>query len=159
MLITSKALGDYFETSVKLFGQPKIISNWIMGDLLRELKNDGKEIEECPVTPERLTDLLKLIDDGTISGKMAKTVFEDMYRSSKPPAEIVKEKGLTQITDESALQKMVDDVIAANPGQATDFKNGKDKLIGFFVGQVMQASKGQANPALVNKLLKEKLSS
>lgn len=159
VLITSKALGDYFETSVKLFDQPKIISNWIMGDLLRELKNDGKEIEECPVTPERLTDLLKLIDDGTISGKMAKTVFEDMYRSSKPPAEIVKEKGLTQITDESALQKMVDDVIAANPGQATDFKNGKDKLIGFFVGQVMQASKGQANPALVNKLLKEKLSS
>jgi len=159
VLTTSKALADYFETCVKLFDKPKIISNWIMGDLLRELKNDDKEIDDCPVTPERLADLLKLIDDGTISGKMAKTVFEDMYQSGKPPAEIVKAKGLTQITDESALLKMVEDVIAANPGQAADYKNGKDKLIGFFVGQVMQASKGQANPALVNKLLKEKLSS
>jgi aspartyl-tRNA(Asn)/glutamyl-tRNA(Gln) amidotransferase subunit B len=159
VLTTSKALADYFETCVQQFDQPKTISNWIMGDLLRELKNDSKEIDECPVAPERLTDLLKLIDDGTISGKMAKTVFEDMYRSGKPAAEIIKEKGLTQITDESALLKMVEDVIAANPGQATDFKNGKDKLMGFFVGQVMKASKGQANPALVNKLLKEKLSS
>ena len=159
VLTTSKALADYFETCVKLFDKPKIISNWIMGDLLRELKNDDKEIDDCPVTPERLADLLKLIDDGTISGKMAKTVFEDMYQTGKPPAEIVKAKGLTQITDESALLKMVEDVIAANPGQAADYKNGKDKLIGFFVGQVMQASKGQANPALVNKLLKEKLSS
>jgi len=159
VLTTSKALADYFETCVKLFDKPKIISNWIMGDLLRELKNDDKEIDDCPVTPERLADLLKLIDDGTISGKMAKTVFEDMYQTGKPPAEIVKAKGLMQITDESALLKMVEDVIAANPGQAADYKNGKDKLIGFFVGQVMQASKGQANPALVNKLLKETLSS
>jgi aspartyl-tRNA(Asn)/glutamyl-tRNA(Gln) amidotransferase subunit B len=159
VLTTSKALADYFETCVKLFDKPKIISNWIMGDLLRELKNDDKEIDDCPVNPERLADLLKLIDDGTISGKMAKTVFEDMYQTGKPPAEIVKAKGLMQITDESALLKMVEDVIAANPGQAADYKNGKDKLIGFFVGQVMQASKGQANPALVNKLLKEKLSS
>ena len=159
VLTSSKALANYFETCVRQFDQPKTISNWIMGDLLRELKNDNKEIEDCPVTPERLTDLLKLIDDGTISGKMAKTVFEDMYRSGNPPAEIVKQKGLTQITDESALLKMVEDVIAANPSQAAEFKNGKDKLIGFFVGQVMQASKGQANPALVNKLLKEKLSS
>ena len=159
VLTTSKALADYFETCVKLFNKPKIISNWIMGDLLRELKNDDKEIDDCPVTPERLADLLKLIDDGTISGKMAKTVFEDMYQTGKPPAEIVKAKGLMQITDESALLKMVEDVIAANPGQAADYKNGKDKLIGFFVGQVMQASKGQANPALVNKLLKETLSS
>jgi aspartyl-tRNA(Asn)/glutamyl-tRNA(Gln) amidotransferase subunit B len=159
VLTTSKALADYFETCVKLFDQPKIISNWIMGDLLRELKNDDKEIDDCPVTPERLTDLLKLIDGGSISGKMAKTVFEDMYQSGKPPAEIVKAKGLTQISDESALLKMVEDVIAANPGQAADFKNGKDKLMGFFVGQVMKASKGQANPALVNKLIKEKLSS
>jgi len=159
VLITSKALADYFETSVKLLNKPKTVSNWIMGDLMKELKNDNKEIDDCPVTPERLTDLLKLIDDGSISGKMAKTVFEDMYQSGKPPAEIVKAKGLTQITDESALAKMVEDVIAANPGQAEDFKNGKDKLMGFFVGQVMQASKGQANPALVNKLIKEKLSS
>ena len=159
VLTTSKTMADYFETCVKQFDQPKTISNWIMGDLLRELKNDNKEIDECPVSPDQLTGLLKLIDDGTISGKMAKTVFEEMYRSGKPPAEIVKEKGLTQITDESDLLKMVEDVIAANPDQAADFKNGKDKLMGFFVGQVMKASQGQANPALVNKLLKEKLSS
>ena len=159
VLTTSKALADYFETCVKLFDQPKTISNWIMGDLLRELKNDNKEIDDCPVSPEQLIDLLKLIDDGTISGKMAKTVFEEMYQSGKPAAGIVKEKGLTQISDESALLKIVEEVIAANPGQATDFRNGKDKLMGFFVGQVMKASKGQANPALVNKLLKEKLSS
>jgi aspartyl-tRNA(Asn)/glutamyl-tRNA(Gln) amidotransferase subunit B len=159
VLITSKALANYFETCVKLFDQPKTISNWIMGDLLRELKNDSKEIDDCPVSPEQLTDLLKLIDDGTISGKMAKTVFEEMYQSGKPAAEIVKAKGLTQISDESALLKIVEEVISANPGQAADFKNGKDKLMGFFVGQVMKASKGQANPALVNKLLKEKLSS
>ena len=159
VLTTSKALADYFEACVKLLNQPKAISNWIMGDLLRELNNDNKEIDECPVTPKQLTDLLKLIDDGTISGKMAKTVFEDMYRTGETAAAIVKTKGLTQITDESALLKMVEDVIAANPGQATDYKNGKDKLIGFFVGQVMKASQGQANPALVNKLLKEKLSS
>ena len=159
VLTASIALADYFETCVKLFPQPKAVSNWIMGDLMKELKNDNREIDDCPVTPERLTDLLKLIDDGTISGKMAKTVFGEMYQSGKPPAEIVKAKGLTQITDESALLKMVEDVIAANPGQATDFKNGKEKLMGFFVGQVMQASKGQANPALVNKLLKEKLRS
>jgi aspartyl-tRNA(Asn)/glutamyl-tRNA(Gln) amidotransferase subunit B len=159
VLITSKALANYFETCVKLFDQPKTISNWIMGDLLRELKNDSKEIDDCPVSPEQLTDLLKLIDDGTISGKMAKTVFEEMYQSGKPAAGIVKAKGLTQISDESALLKIVEEVISANPGQAADFKNGKDKLMGFFVGQVMKASKGQANPALVNKLLKEKLSS
>jgi len=159
VLTTSITLADYFETSVKLFNKPKTVSNWIMGDLMKELKNANKEIDDCPVTPERLTDLLKLIDDGSISGKMAKTVFEDMYQSGKPPADIVKEKGLTQITDESALATMVEDVIAANPGQAEDFKNGKDKLMGFFVGQVMKASKGQANPALVNKLIKEKLSS
>jgi aspartyl-tRNA(Asn)/glutamyl-tRNA(Gln) amidotransferase subunit B len=159
VLITSKSLANYFETCVKLFNQPKTVSNWIMGDLLRELKNDDRDIDDCPVTPDRLTDLLKLIDDGSISGKMAKTVFEDMYQSGKPPADIVKEKGMTQISDESALLKIVEEVIAANPGQVADYRGGKDKLIGFFVGQVMKASKGQANPALVNKLLIEKLNS
>ncbi len=159
VLTTSKALADYFESCVKLFDQPKTLSNWIMGELLRELKNSDQDIDDCPVTPERLTDLLKLIDDGTISGKMAKTVFEEMVASSKPPAEIIKAQGLTQITDESALRAMVEDVIAANPTQVADYKGGKDKLMGFFVGQIMKASKGQANPALVNQYLKDKLSS
>ena len=159
VLTTSKALADYFESCVKLFDQPKTLSNWIMGDLLRELKNSDQDIDDCPVTPERLTDLLKLIDDGTISGKMAKTVFQEMVASGKPPAEIVKTQGLTQITDESALRAMVEDVIAANPTQVADYKGGKDKLMGFFVVQIMKASKGQANPALVNQYLKDKLSS
>ena len=158
VLTSSRALADYYETCVKLFDQPKAISNWIMGDLLRELKSLNMEIEDSPVTPQQLTDLLKLVDGGAISGKIAKTVFEEMVASGKPPAKIVEEQGLTQISDESALAAMVDEVIAANPGQAEDFKNGKDKLMGFFVGQVMKASKGQANPALVNKLIKEKLS-
>lgn len=157
VLTTSKALAGYFESCVKLFNQPKTVSNWIMGELLRELKNDNREIEDSPVSPERLTDLLKLIDNGAISGKMAKTVFEEMVSSGQPAAEIVQAKGLTQITDESALLAMVEEVVAAHPGQAADYKNGKVKLMGFFVGQVMKASKGQAHPALVNKLLKEKL--
>ncbi len=157
VLTSSKALADYFETCVKQFNQPKTISNWIMGDLLRELKNDDKDIEDCPVTPERLTGLLKLIDNGAISGKMAKTVFEEMYATGQPPEQVVEEKGLTQISDTSALGAMVDEVIAGNPGQVAEYRAGKEKLIGFFVGQVMKASKGQANPALVNQLLKEKL--
>ena len=110
VLTRSKALADYFESCVKLFDQPKTLSNWIMGDLLRELKNSDQDIDDCPVTPERLTDLLKLIDDGTISGKMAKTVFEEMVASGKPPAKIVKARVLTQITDESALRAMVEEI-------------------------------------------------
>ena len=159
VLTTSRTLADYFESCVKLFDRPKTVSNWIMGDLLRELKGNDQDIENGPVSPERLTDLLKLIDNSAISGKIAKTVFEEMYRTGQPPAQIVKDKGLTQITDESALLAMVEEVIAANPGQVADYQGGKDKLMGFFVGQVMKASKGQANPALVNQLLKDKLSS
>ena len=128
-----------------------------MGDLLRELKNDDLEIENCPLTPEALTDLLKLIEKGTISGKMAKTVFEEMYQSGRPADEIVKQKGMTQISDSGAIEKMIDDVISANPQQLEGYRNGKETLLGYFVGQVMKASKGQANPALVNQLLKDKL--
>jgi len=137
--------------------QPKISSNWIMGELLRELKNDDRKIRDCPVTPGSLADLLKLIDKGTISGKMAKTVFEEMYQTGKPAEEIVKRKGMAQISDSSAIEKMIDDVIIANPQQLEGYRNGKEKLFGYFVGQVMKASKGQANPALVNQLLKDKL--
>jgi aspartyl-tRNA(Asn)/glutamyl-tRNA(Gln) amidotransferase subunit B len=102
--------------------------------------------------------LFKLIDKQTISGKIAKTVFEDMYSTGKPAEQIIQEKDLVQISDTGALEKMVQEVIDANPGQAEEFRNGKDKLMGFFVGQVMKASKGQANPELVNKIIKEKLS-
>jgi len=157
VLTASQPLANYYEECVSLHPQPKIISNWIMGDLLRELKNDDREIQDCPVTPGSLTDLLKLIDKGTISGKMAKTVFEEMYQSGKPAEEIVKQKGMAQISDSSAIDKMIDDVLTANPQQLEGYRNGKEKLFGYFVGQVMKASKGQANPALVNQLLKDKL--
>ena len=124
---------------------------------MRELKNDKREINDCPVTPRALADLLQLIDQGTLSGKIAKTVFEEMYKTGKPGETIVKEKGLAQISDESAIIKHVEEVIEANPQQCEQYRSGKDKVIGFFVGQVMKATKGQANPAMVNKLLKEKL--
>lgn len=157
VLTSSLPLAHYYEECISLLAQPKIISNWIMGDLLRELKNDDREIENCPVTPGSLTDLLKLIEKGTISGKMAKAVFEEMYQSGKPAQEIVKQKGLTQISDSAAIGKLIDEVLTANPQQLEGYRNGKDKLFGYFVGQVMKASKGQANPALVNQLLKDKL--
>jgi len=157
VLTSSLALANYYEECIALLAQPKIISNWVMGDLLRELKNDNREIENCPLTPEALTDLLKLIEKGTISGKMAKTVFEEMYQSGKPADEIVKQKGMTQISDSGAIEKMIDDVISANPQQLEGYRNGKETLLGYFIGQVMKASKGQANPALVNQLLKDKL--
>ncbi|MCH8157303.1 MAG: Asp-tRNA(Asn)/Glu-tRNA(Gln) amidotransferase subunit GatB [Nitrospinae bacterium] len=157
VLTASRALADYYEACVSLYSKPKIISNWIMGELLRELKNDEREIKECPVKPEGLTDLLKLIDEGTINAKMAKTVFEDMYQSGKSAKTIVKEKGLTQITDSSAIENLVNQILESNPEQVEQYKNGKEKVFGFLVGQVMKESKGQANPALVNKLLKERI--
>ncbi|MFQ5443520.1 MAG: Asp-tRNA(Asn)/Glu-tRNA(Gln) amidotransferase subunit GatB [Nitrospinales bacterium] len=158
VLTTSRALADYFEQCVSLFNKPKVVSNWIMGELLREMKNDDKGIEHCPVTPAALTDMLKMVDEGVINGKIAKTVLEEMYKTGKPPAKVVEEKGLTQITDNSAIEKLIDEVMTANPNQLNQYRSGKDKLFGFFVGQVMKGSKGQANPGLVNKLLKEKLS-
>jgi aspartyl-tRNA(Asn)/glutamyl-tRNA(Gln) amidotransferase subunit B len=158
VLTSSKSLADYFEQCAKLFPKPKIISNWLMGDLLRELKKDSKDISDCPVSPSALVDLLKLIDAGTISGNIAKSVFEEMYQTQKSAASIVEEKGLKQITDSSAIEKIVDEVIQSNPSQVEEFKGGKEKVIGFLVGQVMQASKGKANPGMVNKLLKEKMS-
>jgi aspartyl-tRNA(Asn)/glutamyl-tRNA(Gln) amidotransferase subunit B len=159
VLTSSKHLADYFEQCASLFPQPKIISNWLMGDLLRELKKDGKNIVDCPVSPSALVDLLKLINSGTISGKIAKAVLEEMYQTQQLPDSIIEKKGLKQITDSSAIEKIVDGIIESNPSQVEEFKGGKEKVIGYLVGQVMQASKGKANPSLVNKLLKEKMSS
>lgn len=158
VLTSSKPLADYFEQCTNLFPHPKVISNWLMGDLLRELKKDNKDIEDCPVSPSALVDLLKLIDTGTISGNIAKGVFEEMYQTQKSAGSIVEEKGLKQITDSSAIEKIVDEVIQSNPSQVKEFKGGKEKVIGFLVGLVMKASKGKANPGMVNKLLKEKMS-
>ena len=157
VLTSSKPLADYFEQCTALFPQPKTISNWMMGDLLRELKKDGRNIVDCPVSPSALVDLLKLIESGTISGNIAKGIFEEMYQTQKSAGSIVEEKGLKQITDSSAIEKIVAEVLQANPSQVEEIKGGKEKVLGFLVGQVMKASKGKANPAMVNKLLKKKM--
>ncbi len=158
MLTQSKALAAYYEDAVKISGQPKVVSNWMMGELMRLLNADGKEIEDCPVKPDKLAGMVKLINEGVISTKIAKTVFEEMYKSGKDAEAVVKEQGLVQVSDAGAIEKIIDEVIKANPGQAEEYKAGKEKLFGFFVGQVMKASKGKANPDLVNQMLKKKLS-
>jgi len=158
LLTSEKPLADWFEMAVSLGGQPKAISNWIMGDLMRFLNEDTKTIEECPLKPKQLVDMLKLIENGTISGKIAKTVFQEIYKTGKDAEIIVKEKGLVQISDSGAIEKAVDDMIAKNPKEVERFKGGEEKLMGFFVGQVMKLTKGKANPQMVNELLKKKLS-
>ena len=158
VLTSSRALAEYYEKTVQLSKKPKAASNWIMGDLLRFLNEDKRDIKNSPVTPEAIAEMINLIEDGTISGKMAKEIFEGMYRTSKGPRAIIEEKGLVQITDEDALKRAIEEVMAANPEQVEGYRNGKEKLFGFFVGQVMKATKGKANPALVNELLKKMLS-
>ena len=158
VLTSSIELANYFEKCTSLFSKPKIISNWIMGDLLRELNKSNQVISECPVSPSALVNLLKLIDEGVISNNIAKTVFEEMYQTGKEPITIVDEKNLKQITDDNAIDKMVEGVLQANLSQVDEYKGGKEKVLGFLIGQVMKASKGKANPETVNKLLKEKIS-
>lgn len=156
-LTLEKALAEWFEEAVRSGGQPKAVSNWIMGDLTRMLNEENKGIEECPLNPIQLVDMLKLIDGGTISGKIAKIVFEEMFKSGKNADTIVKEKGLIQISDEDAIEKAIDEIISKSQKEVERYKAGDEKLIGFFVGQVMKATKGKANPQIVNELLKKKL--
>jgi len=158
VLTSSKNLANFFEECVKLHQFPKSVSNWIMSELLKELNREGKEISECPVTPSHIAELLSLIADGTISGKIAKGVFEDVYRTGKSPGSIVEEKGLIQLTDKQMIEKVAKEVVAKNPEQARQYRSGKDKLLGFFIGQVMKETGGKANPGLVNTILKEVLS-
>lgn len=157
VLIQEKEMADYFESVAKLCGNPKAASNWIMGELLRNLNEEKKEISDCPIEKEDLAKMIQLIDNKTISGKMAKTVFASMWKGEGNPEKIIKEKGLVQITDPAIIGEMVEKILEANPGQVEQYRSGKDKLFGFFVGQAMKASKGQANPDLVNQVLKEKL--
>ena len=128
-----------------------------MGDLFAVLNKQGKSINESPVKPENLGRMVDLINDGTISSRIAKDVFAFMVEEGKSPDQIVEEKGLKQVTDTSAIEKMVDDVIAANPDKVAEYKGGKEKLLGWFVGQTMRASQGKANPAMLNELVKKKL--
>jgi aspartyl-tRNA(Asn)/glutamyl-tRNA(Gln) amidotransferase subunit B len=157
MLTQSRALAAYFEEVVRMSGQPKMAANWMMGELMRLMNAEGKEIEDCPIRPDRLAGMIKMIADGVISTKIAKTVFEEMYKTGHDAETIVREQGLVQVSDTGAIETLIGEVIKANPAQAADYKAGKEKLFGFFVGQVMKASKGKANPELVNQLLKKKL--
>ena len=157
VLTSSKPLANYYEACLQVYEKPKIVSNWILSELLRELKRDEREIEECPVPAPNLAQMLKLIDEGLISGKIAKSVFEEMYRTGKMAEEVVKEKGWVQVTDTSAIEKAIEEILAKNPKEVEEYKKGKEKLFGFFVGQVMKATQGKANPQLVNELLKKKL--
>ena len=156
-LTATKAIADYFEACVKLFNQPKTVSNWVMGELTRELNNSGIDASASPVSPERLISLLQLVEQGTISLKVAREIFPEIYMSGKTPEQIVQEKGLTQISDADAIEKIIQDVLAKNPSQVAQFKEGKQQVLGFLVGQVMKASGGKANPGKVNELLKKKL--
>ena len=157
VLTASKAVADYFEACVTLFNQPKTVSNWVMGELTRELNNSGTDASAPPVAPERLVSLLQLVEQGTISLKIAREIFPEIYRSGKTPEQIVQEKGLIQVSDEGALDKIIGDVIEKNPTQVAQFKEGKQQVLGFLVGQVMKTSGGKANPGKVNELLKKKL--
>jgi len=157
VLTASRELADYFESCVSLQANPKAVSNWVMGEITRALNDSATSIDSCPVSPRLLVELLKLIESGTISGKIAKTVFDEMWRSGKEPAVIVEEQGLVQVSDSGAIEAIIDEILAREAGQVEEYRSGKDKLFGFFVGQVMKASKGKANPTVVNELLLGKL--
>lgn len=157
VLTASRAVADYFEAAVKLFNQPKTVSNWVMGELTRELNNSGTDASLSPVSPERLVSLLQLVERGTISLKVAREIFPEIYSSGKTPEQIVQEQGLVQVSDEGALDQIIGDVLMKNPSQVAQFKEGKQQVLGFLVGQVMKLSGGKANPGKVNELLKKKL--
>ncbi len=158
LLCQSRDLADYFEAAVRLHHNPKAVANWIMGYVLRELNKEGAPpITEAPVTPEHLAGMLDLVRKGEISTNIAKTVFDEMWATGKPPEVVVEEKGLRQITDTSAIEALVDEVLARNPKEVEAYRAGKTKLLGFFVGQVMRATKGKADPQAVNRLVREKL--
>ncbi|HHV74154.1 MAG TPA: Asp-tRNA(Asn)/Glu-tRNA(Gln) amidotransferase subunit GatB [Thermoanaerobacterium sp.] len=158
VITSSKPLADFFEKCVLEYSSAKTVSNWIMGEMMRLLKETGKEVEEVLIKPHQMASLLNLIDNGTITGSIAKTVFEEMFATGKNPEEIVEEKGLKQLSNENEIREIALKVIEDNPKSVEDYKNGKDKAIGFLVGQIMKATKGKANPQLANKILLEELS-
>lgn len=157
-LTNDKARADYFEAMVAAGADPKEAANWLMGDFVKKLSQSGLEMAAAPVTAAALADLLGLIGKGTISGKIAKQVFSDMWETGKDAETIVKEKGLVQISDTGALEELADRIIAANPQSVADFKAGKKKAVGFLMGQIMKETKGKANPHVVNGILTKKLS-
>lgn len=156
VLTSTKARANYYEEAVKHSGgEPKLVSNWVMGEVLRMLKESEKEIEDCKLPAAYIGGLVQLIKSGAISSKIAKTVFEEMWANPRPPEKVVEEKGLKQVNDTGAIEAAVRHVIQANPKQVAEYRAGKDKLFGFFVGQVMKETKGKANPGMVNDLILE----
>ena len=158
VLTVTKEMADFFEGTVAAGAEAKLASNWIMGDVSAYMNAEGKELHQIALTPENLASMIKLIENGTISSKIAKTVFKELIENGGDAQAIVKEKGLVQISDEGTLLKIISEVLDANPQSIEDFKNGKNKAVGFLVGQLMKATKGQANPQLVNQLLNQELS-
>lgn len=157
VITASRDLADYFDACVAAYPQAKTVANWLMGDFSRLLNSYNLEPRQAPVSPAELVELMVMIDRGKISGKMGKTVLEEMFATGKKAKDVVAEKGLAQISDAESLRPIIQEVIAANPGPVEDFRQGKEKALGFLVGQVMRATRGQANPALVNELLKESM--
>ena len=157
VITADKALADWYEGILAAGTSPKQASNWFMGDVLRVLKETGKSIQDLPFGPGHIAALVVRIEDKTINGKIAKDLFSEMAQSGKTPDQIIDEKGLRQVTDTGAIDVAIAAVLTANPKELEGFRAGKDKLFGFFVGQVMKETKGKANPAVVNELLKKAL--
>ncbi len=157
VITADKALAEFFDQCASNYQEPKKVANWVMGEISRLLNEDQVHIADTNLTPDMLLELMALEDEGTISSKIAKEIFETMYREGKSPRNIVEEKGLKQITDSGELENIVEQVIEENPGAAEDYRNGKKKAMGFLVGQVMKKTQGKANPQLVNQLFEEKL--
>jgi len=156
-VISNLAMANYFDEAMKHTTDAKAVANWLLGDVSAWLNAHNLEMADLPLPAQNLAGMIGLINKGTISSKLAKAVFEEMISSGKPPEEIVKEKGLEQISDTDALAALADKIIAQNPKSAEDYKAGKDRALGFLVGQIMKESKGKANPEMINQLLRDKL--
>ncbi|HEY3836621.1 MAG TPA: Asp-tRNA(Asn)/Glu-tRNA(Gln) amidotransferase GatCAB subunit B, partial [Bryobacteraceae bacterium] len=157
LLTLTRAMAEFYEQAAKVSGDPKTTANWVVGDLAGALNGAGKDITESPVSAAALGELVALINKGELSGKLAKDIFPKMFATGEFPSVIMDREGLRQISDSTALEKIVEDVIAANPKQVEQYRGGKTAVIGFLVGQVMKASRGQANPGTVNEILRKKL--
>jgi len=158
-LTESRALAEYYEATAAASGNPRASANWILNELVRELKNAATDIAACPVAPESLSEMIRLIDDNTISGKMAKDVLVEMFKSKRPPRDVVAAMGGGQLSDEAEIRALVEKVVSESPKQAQQYLAGKTGLLGYFVGQVMKLSEGRANPQAVNNIVKQVLDS
>jgi len=156
-LTADRQTADFFEACLADGFKPRLAANWMLGELFARMNKETIELAAVPITPQQLSGLLLRIEDGTISAKTGKQVFDELWAGAESADAVIEAKGLVQISDSSVIEAMIDEVLAANPGQLAEYRAGKDKLLGFFVGQVMRASKGQADPAQLNQLLKQKL--